>query len=46
MWILKNQKSKILEFKLGGEDGFLINLDEELLVTEGKELIKELLIVL
>ena len=46
MWIYKNQKSKIVDFEIVGEDDFLIHLDEKLLVTEGKELIKQLLIVI
>lgn len=47
MWIYKNQKSKIVDFEIVGDDeDFLIHLDEGLLVSEGKELIKDLLIVL
>jgi len=47
MWIYKNQVSKIVDFEIVGDDeDFLIHLDEALLVTEGKELIKKLLIVL
>lgn len=48
MWIWKNQKSKIVEFEIMGEnkDDFRIHLDQALLVTEGKELIRSLLIVL
>ena len=46
MWVLKNQKSNVLEIKFGGEDGLLINLDQQLLATEGKDLIEKLLIVL
>lgn len=45
-WILRNQKSKILEIQMNGDDDFQFNLDKELLYTEGKELIKQLLIVL
>ena len=47
MWIYKNQKSKIVEIEVD-EDGqnFLIHLDKELLKTEGRELIKKLLLVL
>jgi|APCry1669190327_1035288.scaffolds.fasta_scaffold84664_1 hypothetical protein len=49
MWIYKNQKSKIVDFEITNKDGdesFLIHLDQENLVKEGKELIKKLLIVL
>lgn len=46
MWILKNQQSKIVEFQMNGEDDFQINLDEELLYTEGRQLISDLLVVL
>lgn len=47
MWIYKNQKSKIVDFEIVGDnEDFLIHLDEKNLVTEGKELIKQLLIVL
>jgi len=47
MWIYKNQKSKIVDFEIVGDnEDFLIHLDQALLVTEGKELIKQLLIVL
>lgn len=47
MWIYKNQKSKVVDFEMT-EDGtnFLIHLNEEHLLTEGKELIRQLLIVL
>lgn len=43
---MKNQKSKIVEVVLDGEDNFLINLDKELLFTEGRDLIRDLLVVL
>ena len=47
MWIYKNQKSKIVDFELQEDkDEFLIHLDEKLLVSEGKDLIRQLLIVL
>lgn len=47
MWIYKNQKNKIVDFEIVGDnEDFLIHLDEALLVTEGKELIKKLLIIL
>jgi hypothetical protein len=49
MWIYKNQKSKIVDFEITKKDGdenFLIHLDQENLVKEGKDLIKQLLIVL
>ena len=46
MWVMKNQKSKVMEIKFGGDEGLLINLDKDLLVTEGKELIEKLLVVL
>lgn len=41
MWIYKNQKSKIVDFEIiGDNEDFLIHLDEKLLVEEGKGLIK------
>ena len=47
MWMYKNQKSKIVDFEITGDnENFLIHLDRDLLATEGKELIKQLLIVL
>ena len=47
MWVYKNQKSKIVDFEITGDnENFLIHLDRDLLATEGKELIKQLLIVL
>jgi dipeptidyl-peptidase-3 len=47
MWIYKNQKSKIVDFEIiGDNEDFLIHLDEKLLVSEGKELITKLLLVL
>ena len=47
MWIYRNQKSKIVDFEiLGDNEDFRIHLNQENLVTEGKELIKQLLIVL
>ena len=47
MWLYKNQKSKIVDFEIidNGTD-FRIHLDQENLISEGKELIKKLLIVL
>lgn len=47
MWLQKNQKSKIVDFIIS-DDGsdFHIELDQANLVTEGKELIKKLLIVI
>jgi dipeptidyl-peptidase-3 len=45
MWILRNQKTKIVDIELK-DDEFFIHLDQALLVTEGKELIRDLLIVL
>ena len=50
MWIMKNQnqENKIVEFEITGEnkDDFVIHLNKERLCTEGKVLIKDLLIVL
>jgi len=46
MWIYKNQVGKIVDFEIKGENEFFIHLDEALLVTEGKDLIRKLLIVL
>jgi DNA-binding protein YbaB len=46
MWIMKNQKGKIVDVQMKGDDDFQINLDEELLFSEGRELIRDLLIVL
>ena len=47
MWFYKNQKSKIVDFEIIGDDeDFRIHLDEDLLATEGMELIKKLLLVL
>ena len=47
MWMYKNQKSKIVDFELvDNETDFRIHLDKNLLVSEGKEIIKSLLIVL
>jgi len=47
MWIYKNQKSKIVDFEIVGDnEDFLIHLDQALLVSEGKDLIRQLLIVL
>jgi len=43
---MKNQKSKIVEVVKDEKYGFLINLDKELLYSEGRELIKDLLVVL
>ena len=47
MWLYKNQKAKIVDFEIT-KDGtdFLIHLNKDALVTEGKELIKSLLMVL
>jgi len=47
MWLFKNQKeNKFVDFELGGDDGFLIHLNQEGLVKHGKELIRQLLVVL
>lgn len=47
MWIYKNQKNKILEFEIIGEnEDFRIHLDKDLLMTEGRELLRQFLIVL
>jgi dipeptidyl-peptidase-3 len=48
MWLYKNQKSKIVEFEIVGEnqDDIRIHLDQANLVSEGKELIRQLLVVL
>ena len=47
MWIYKNQQSKILDFRLtDDESDFRIDLDKKLLMEEGRELIKKLLIVI
>lgn len=47
MWIYKNQKSKIVDFEItGDQDNFYIHLDEKLLVSEGKDLIKKLLLTI
>jgi len=43
---LRNQKSKIVDFEVIGDDDFRIHLDKENLVKEGKELIRSLLMVL
>lgn len=47
MWLYKNQKSKIVDFEIldDGKD-FLIHLNQELLIAEGKDLIRQLLVVL
>jgi len=47
MWLYKRQKSDILKFEIiGDNEDFRIHLNQENLVKEGKELIKEMLIVL
>lgn len=47
MWLYKNQKSKIIDFEIiGDNEDFRIHLDEKLLATEGRELMKQLLLVL
>ena len=47
MWIYKNQKSKIIDFEIiGDNESFVIHLDQANLVSEGKELISKLLVVL
>jgi len=46
MWIYKNQVGKIVEFEIKGENDFVIHLDQDLLISEGKGLISKLLIVL
>jgi len=43
---MKNQKGKIVDIQMNGDDDFQINLDMELLYTEGRELIRDLLVVL
>jgi hypothetical protein len=45
-WIYKNQKSKIVDFEITGENDFVIHLDEAALIAEGKGLITKLLLVL
>jgi dipeptidyl-peptidase-3 len=46
-WFYKNQKSKIVDFEMTEEgNSFLIHLNEENLMNEGRELIKQLLLVL
>ena len=47
MWIFHNQKSKIVDFEIVGDnESFLINLDKDNLASEGKELIQRLLVIL
>lgn len=47
MWIYKNQKSKIVDFEIIGDDeDFRIHLDEKLLASEGKVLIERLLMII
>ena len=48
MYLYKNQKGKLLDFEICGEDqnDFRIHLDRDLLMTEGKELIKKFLLIL
>ena len=47
MWLQKNQKSKIVDFEIVGDnEDFLIHLNQENLVKEGPELIAKLLLVL
>jgi dipeptidyl-peptidase-3 len=47
MWFYKNQKSKIVDFEIiGDNEDFRIHLNEELLMAEGPELLKQLLIVI
>ena len=47
MWIYKNQKSKIVDFEIVGDnEDFLIHLDKENLIKEGKDHITSLLMVL
>lgn len=47
MWLYKNQKSDILKFEIiGDNEDFRIHLNQDNLVTEGKELIKHMLMVL
>lgn len=47
MWLQQNQKSKIVDYEIidDGKD-FRIWLDKDNLVKEGKELIKQLLMVI
>jgi len=46
MFIWKNQKSKIIDFEMLGDNDFRIHLDKENLYTEGQELISKLLLTL
>ena len=47
MWIYKNQKSKIVDFEIvGNNEDFLIHLDKGLLYAEGRDLIRQLLMVI
>jgi len=45
-WIYRNQKSKIVDFEILSETDFRIHLNKEALCGEGKELIRQLLVVL
>lgn len=47
MWLYKNQKSDILKFEIiGDNEDFRIHLNQENLVTEGKELIRDMLLLI
>ena len=45
-YIYQNQKSKIVEFELTEDDSFLIHLDMDNLWNEGRQLIKQFLVIL
>ncbi|CDW76384.1 dipeptidyl-peptidase 3 [Stylonychia lemnae] len=45
-YIYQNQKSKIVDFEIVDANNFYIHLDKELLAKEGKELIREFLMIL
>jgi len=45
-WIYQKQKGKIVHFEITGDNDFVIHLDEALLISEGKGLISQLLVVL
>ena len=41
MWIYKNQKSRIVDFEItDDEQDFFIHLDEDALMSEGRDLIR------
>ena len=45
-FIYQNQKSKIVDFEIVDDGNFYIHLDKELLAKEGKELIRQFLVIL